>query len=153
MKHSPLQNATSVAIDLENLHTTLEKTCQVLNIRRPIAVRFVDSDEMIHLNTGFRAVPEDTDVLTFPSGLDDPLPLGDIAICVPYAIDQAKLRHVDLTNELTALMVHGCLHLIGYDDLTDKDRTEMQRKMNEVGERIGIPIDGEWTSILHQDNE
>ena len=153
MSQSPLQNATTVDVDLENLTATYRNVTRDLGITRPIGVRLVDESEMVHLNTNFRNCPESTDVLTFPSGLEDPLPLGDIAICVPYAIQQAALRNVSLDNELTALLVHGCLHLVGYDDLTDEDRQAMQQKMNEVGQQIGIPIDGEWTSILHQENE
>jgi probable rRNA maturation factor len=153
MSQSPIENATDVHVDLENLATVYQSIAKALQMTRPIAVRLVDSAEMVQLNTSFRQCPENTDVLTFPSGLDDPLPLGDIAICVPYAIDQANLRKVPLENELIALLVHGCLHIVGYDDITDEDRTEMQHKMNEVGATIGIPIDGEWTSILHQDHE
>lgn len=153
MSQSPLQNATAVDVDLENLTATYRTVTQTLGITRPIAVQLVDESEMVNLNSNFRNCFESTDVLTFPSGLDDPLPLGDIAICVPYAIEQAARRNVSLGNELTALLVHGCLHLLGYDDLTDDDRRAMQQKMNEVGDQIGIPIDGEWTSILHQENE
>ena len=153
MKQSPIENATDVAVDLENLNTVSQSITQALKITRSIAIRLVDSPEMVQLNTSFRDCPENTDVLTVPSGLDNPLPLGDIAICLPYAVDQANLRGVTLENELIALLVHGCLHLVGYDDLTDDDRTAMQQKMNEVGATIGIPIDGEWTSIRHQDHE
>lgn len=153
MNQSPLENATNIAVEMENLLSAYRNICKSLDITRPIAIRLVDTPEMVQLNTSFRGCPENTDVLTFPSGLDDPLPLGDIAICLPYAQQQAVLRMVSLDNEITALLVHGCLHLLGYDDVDDEDRAAMQQKMNEVGEQIGIPIDGEWTSILHQDNE
>lgn len=153
MKESPLFNATSIDVDLKDLSSIYFSVVDALKISRPIAVRLVDSSEMIQLNTRFRDCSENTDVLTFPSGLEDPLPLGDIAICVPYAMDQARMRNVPLDNELAALLVHGCLHLVGYDDIEDQDRFAMQEKMNEVGKQIGIPIDGEWTSILHQEIE
>jgi probable rRNA maturation factor len=153
MKQVPIENATEVEIDLQSLHTIYLSVLHSLDIVRPVAVRLTDSAEMIDLNRRFRSCHEDTDVLTFPSGLSDPLPLGDIAICVPYAIRQANLRNVPLENELTALIIHGCLHLLGYDDLADEDRYLMQVKMNEVGVQIGIPIDAEWTSILHQEHE
>ena len=153
MKDFPIENATDVAIDLENLFSAYQATAEALDIRRPVAIRLVDSPEMVQLNSDFRNCPDDTDVLTFPSGLEDPLPLGDIAISVPYAVNQAVLRGVSIDNELTALLVHGCLHLIGYDDIDDQDRLVMQQKMNEVGQQIGVQIDGEWTSILHQENE
>jgi len=148
-----IQNATQVQIDLLRLSSVLDEAKLYLEISRPIAIRLVDDEEMVDLNTRFRNVPESTDVLTFPSGLDDPLPLGDVAICVPYAALQANLRKVPLDNELAALLIHGCLHLIGFDDLSDEDRARMQAKMNEVGEKLGIPIEAEWTSVLHQAHE
>ena len=153
MKQLSITNATDVCVDVENLNSVLLDVKVALGITRSIAIRLVDSNEMVGLNTTFRDCPENTDVLTFPSGLDDPLPIGDIAISISYAVDQAGIRGVTVDNELAALVVHGCLHLVGYDDLNDQDRKAMQEKMNEVGTTIGIPIDGEWTSILHQDNE
>ena len=153
MNPPSITNATKVSVDVENLTSVLLAAKGALGITRSIAIRLVESGEMVALNSKFRDCPDNTDVLTFPSDLDDPLPLGDIAICIPYAIEQAALRDASLDNELAALLVHGCLHLIGYDDLNDEDRKAMQQKMNEVGTTIGIPIDGEWTSILHQDNE
>ena len=153
MKESPIQNTANIDLDVEGLVSVLSLIKVAVGITRPIAVQLVDSPEMVRLNTIFRNCPENTDVLTFPSGLDDPLPLGDIAVCVEYAQRQATLRGVSMINEITALLVHACLHLVGYDDIADEDRTAMQHKMNEVGEQIGIPFDGEWTSILHQDYE
>lgn len=148
-----LENASDQSVDLDQLSSVLERVKVELNIRRIIAVRLVNEAEIIDLNSRFRNLSESTDVLTFPSGLDDPLPLGDIAICVPYAIRQSEVRGVDVNNELAALLIHGILHLLGYDDETDSDRHNMQQKMNEVGEKLGILIDAEWTSVLHQADE
>lgn len=150
MSTCPIENASSQSIDIEGLGKVLIQTKQVLDIDRAVNIRLVDDREMTDLNSRFRNVPESTDVLTFPSGLETPLPLGDIAICVPYAIRQAELRKVELNNELAALLIHGCLHLVGFDDIEDEDRQAMQTKMNEVGQKIGIQIDAEWTSVLHQ---
>ncbi len=148
-----IDNASSFEVDLSWLANVLDRTKVALEFTRVVDVRLVDEAEISDLNRRFRNIDESTDVLTFPSGLADPLPLGDIAICVPYAQSQADCRGVDLNTELAALLVHGCLHLLGYDDETDCDRTEMQRKMNEVGTKLGIPIDAEWTSVLHQTHE
>lgn len=153
MDIEPIHNATETALDVDGMTSTLQAIKQALHIDRRIDIRFVDEREMVDLNTRFRNVPESTDVLTFPSGLDDPLPLGDLAVCVPYAAAQAENRGVTLENELVALIVHGCLHLIGYDDIEEDDRKAMQAKMNEVGEKIGIPIEAEWTSVLHQNDD
>jgi ssRNA-specific RNase YbeY (16S rRNA maturation enzyme) len=42
---------------------------------------------------------------------------------------------------------------VGYDDEEEDDKTAMQKRMNEIGELIGTPIDAFWTSVLHQDEE
>ncbi len=153
MDIEPIHNATEAHLDVDRLTSILSEIKRVLTIDRRIDIRLVDELEMIELNSRFRDLSESTDVLTFPSGLDAPLPLGDLAICIPYAAAQALSRGVSLENELVALMVHGCLHLMDYDDIEEDDRREMQAKMNEVGEKIGIPIEAEWTSVLHQTDD
>lgn len=144
-----ISSNTTVAFAQDAVVSALESAAVELQVKQTVGVRFCDTDEMLALNLRFRGVNESTDVLTFPSGSNAPLPLGDIAICVPFAADQAELRGVSLENELIALGVHGLLHLYGYDDIEDDDRTAMQKAMNDIGQKIGIQIDGAWTSILH----
>lgn len=140
---------SATLFDQERVIPSLESAAIELRVRQSVSLLFCDNEEMQALNLRFREVNEPTDVLTFPSGSPAPLPLGDIAICVPFASDQAQLRGVTLENELVALGVHGLLHLYGYDDIEEDDRIAMQRTMNEIGEKIGVQIDGAWTSILH----
>jgi probable rRNA maturation factor len=140
---------SDVAFAHDTVVSALESAATELQVKQSVGVLFCDTDEMLALNLRFRGVNEFTDVLTFPSGSNAPLPLGDIAICVPFAADQAELRGVTLENELIALGVHGLLHLYGYDDIEDDDRAAMQKAMNDVGQKIGVQIDGAWTSILH----
>ncbi len=78
------------------------------------------------LNYRYRGVDKATDVLSFPLSdkvttkntvkqCDIPLPLGDIVICVPNALLQAKEYGVSFNRETQRLLVHGLLHLLGYD--------------------------------------
>ena len=90
------------------------------------------SDRAIRrLNRDFRNQDKSTDVLSFPSGpealahLDKP-GLGDMIISVETAHRQAFARHHSLERELRVLVVHGLLHLLGYDH--EVDRGEMRRK-------------------------
>lgn len=90
------------------------------------------SDRTIRrLNRDFRNQDKPTDVLSFPTGLDD-LPhldksgLGDMIISVETARRQAFARHHSLERELCVLVIHGLLHLLGYDH--EVDRGEMHRK-------------------------
>ncbi len=108
-------------------------------------------DRVRELNRQFRGVDASTDVLTFPAGEFSGDQLGDVAIAVPYAERQAKLRKVSLTQELGYLAIHGALHLVGFDDETDEDRAEMMRQMNIAAIDAGLKPDEHWTSILHGD--
>ena len=90
------------------------------------------SDRAIRrLDRDFRNQNKPTDVLSFPTGPDD-VPhldkpgLGDIIISVETARRQAFARHHSLERELCVLVIHGLLHLLGYDH--EVDRGEMRRK-------------------------
>ena len=90
------------------------------------------SDQAIRrLNRNFRNQNKPTDVLSFPTGVDglphlDKPGLGDMIISVETARRQAFARHQSLERELCVLIVHGLLHLLGYDHETD--RGEMHRE-------------------------
>ena len=76
------------------------------------------------LNREHRGKDEPTDVLSFPIDEDDDLDgvtrlLGDVVICVPVAERQAAEQGVEPGDELVDLLVHGVLHLLGYDHETD----------------------------------
>ena len=88
-----------------------------------MAVCLVSDRRMRELNRRFRGRDATTDVLSFPAGGDvDPeggRHLGDIVISVPAAFRQARTARHRLRRELEILLVHGYLHLLGYDHETD----------------------------------
>ena len=119
-----------------------------------VSVLLTTDEHVRELNRTFRHVDEPTDVLSFPAGsLAEKLlpgaPLGDIAIAIPYAERQARARKVSLSQEIAYLAIHGTLHLVGFDDLTDNDRAKMIDAMNEVAVGAGLKPDYAWSSILH----
>ena len=114
------------------------------------ACLLLTTDERVRdLNRQFRGIDESTDVLTFPAGDFAGDLLGDVAIAVPYAERQAKLRRVSLSQELGYLAIHGALHLVGFDDATETDCAVMVREMNSVAVETGLKADTDWASILH----
>lgn len=113
-----------------------------------VALLLTDDEHIRRLNRDFRGIDAPTDVLTFPD--DAPGRLGDVAIAVPYARRQAAHRGVGIGQELGYLAIHGALHLMGMDDTTDSERDSMQREMNRIAVRIGLPPDEAWTSVLHE---
>lgn len=151
--HHTVENHSEQAIELDPLRAALAKIAEIEDIVQPVHVLLTSSERICELNTRFRHIDAETDVLTFPSGQGHPFPLGDIAVSVPYAKRQAELRGVSTEDELIALIVHGVLHLVGYDDEEESEKLKMQSRMNEIGEMIGTPIDAHWTSVLHQEEE
>lgn len=99
--------------------------------RQTFTLVLVSDRAMRRLNRDFRNQDKPTDVLSFPTGLED-LPhldkpgLGDMIISVETARRQAFARHHSLERELCVLAIHGLLHLLGYDH--EVDRGEMHRK-------------------------
>ena len=115
---------------------------------RVVSVLLCDDQEIRQLNSTYRAIDEATDVLSFASDPFPGSPLGDIVISLPYAERQAEARGVPITVELSYLAIHGTLHLLGYDDETEPDRTEMWKVTLAVAHGLGLPPDPEWQSVL-----
>jgi probable rRNA maturation factor len=94
-----------------------------------VSIRIVDNDEMIELNTLYRQKNKTTNVLSFPADfpeeLDIPL-LGDIVICATVVADEAAEQGKKPEAHWAHMIVHGMLHLLGYDHINDSDATEME---------------------------
>ena len=91
---------------------------------------------MAALNRRWRRKSRSTDVLAFPSGKNGDRFLGDIVISVPYASRQAARRGESPSREMDRLLVHGYLHLLGYDHETDDG--EMDALEAKLRKRLGI---------------
>ncbi len=104
----------------------------------------VDTPDRIQtLNREFRNVDSVTDVLTFPAwegeiSLSADGYLGDIMICYERAKEQAASYGHSLKRELSFLAVHGVLHLLGYDHMTEADERVMREKQTAILDSIGV---------------
>ena len=95
----------------------LEKTTSV-------AVRITSAEELRQLNQAFAGEDHTTDVLSFPGEGEH---IGDIAISWPAVVRQAREQHHPARVELAILLVHGFLHLLGWDHRNSAERQEMWR--------------------------
>ncbi|MCB0280156.1 MAG: rRNA maturation RNase YbeY [Calditrichaeota bacterium] len=93
---------------------------------KSVTVIWVNDADLAKLHADFLDDPSKTDVMTFDLG-DEQIE-AEIYISVDRAIEQAKQFKVDLSNELSRLVVHGLLHLAGYDDHTDTDIKAMRQR-------------------------
>ena len=103
-----------------------------------LSVLITSDEEMAKLNLAFLGIDEPTDVLSFPDEADgffdeaDALPyLGDIAIGIETATRQAEEHSHSLDAELAHLLVHGILHLCGYDHVTGPEDDARMREREE----------------------
>ncbi|MCY3632517.1 MAG: rRNA maturation RNase YbeY [bacterium] len=100
---------------------------------------FVAVDEMAALNAAHRGIDRPTDVLAFgaddghaPRADDEPRLVGDVVICPSVAASNAEAHGKTLDDELALLVVHGTLHLLGYDHINDSDAELMEGREQEL---------------------
>jgi probable rRNA maturation factor len=99
-------------------------------------IAFVSDKTIRQLNRQFRGVDKATDVLSFPAEDENEANLGDIAISVDTAAKQAKENGLKFDEEVAQLILHGLLHLSGYDHETDNG--EMNRLELRMRRKLGI---------------
>lgn len=105
-----------------------------------ISLAFVDNPTIHRINKQFLEHDEPTDVITFPlSGEGSKKLEGELVIGVEIAIEQANERGHPVETELCLYVIHGLLHLCGYDDVRAKDAAEMRVKEREYLKALGLP--------------
>ena len=112
--------------------------------KREVSVRVVGADEMQQLNREFREQDKPTNVLSFPvgdlAGLPDEAeqPLGDIVICAAVVAAEAVQQGKMQSDHWAHMIVHGTLHLLGFDHESDSDAAEMEGLENRIMTDHGI---------------
>ena len=108
----------------------------------------ISNDEQLkEMNLQYRGIDKTTDVLAFKADFEDPdlgsRYLGDVVISYQQAQDQAKTRRHKVEEELQLLVVHGVLHLLGYDHDSDINQMEMWSIQSLILADLGLEIDFE----------
>lgn len=124
-------------IVVESWRTLAEKMITAIGKQQADAtIAFVSDTKIRDLNRRFRGVNRTTDVLSFPSDDESTGSLGDIAISVDRAEEQAIENGLTFDDEVAQLILHGLLHLSGYDHETDHG--EMNRLELRLRRNMGI---------------
>ena len=129
-------------VDCERWQEFVLKAFRVLPTEAPgVTIAFVSDRAMRELNRLWRLKRGTTDVLSFPADQDEferleGLSLGDVVISVEQAARQAKENDLSLDHEIAQLILHGLLHLCGYDHSADNG--EMDRLELRLRRRLGI---------------
>jgi probable rRNA maturation factor len=105
-----------------------------------VSLAFVDNETIHGLNKRFLNHDEPTDVITFPLSAPGAKKLeGEVVIGVEVALRQAAERSHAVEDELCLYVIHGLLHLVGYDDIKPKDAAEMRKKERHYLKALGMP--------------
>lgn len=107
-----------------------------------LSVRIVDAAESQQLNFQYRQKDKPTNVLSFPADfpaeLDLPL-LGDLVICAPVVEQEAIDQQKSLEAHWAHMIVHGVLHLLGYDHIDERDADIMESLETQILTNAGLP--------------
>ena len=111
-----------------------------------IGIACVGNDESHKLNLEYRGKDKPTNVLSFPGDVPeevvamlDALPIGDLVICIPVVLQEAADQQKTPIEHFTHMLVHGALHLMGYDhETSDEDAEEMEALEIQILAKLGF---------------
>jgi len=106
-----------------------------------VLIRFVDSEESAELNQNYRNKKGPTNILSFPLELPEAVPnpqLGDLVVCASVTNKEAVEQQKAISDHYCHLLIHGVLHLLGYDHLNDQQAEEMESLEIKRLERLDI---------------
>lgn len=105
-----------------------------------LSIALVGEKRMAELHLQYLSIPGPTDVLTFELDHDSRgrVTAGEVVVCVPVAIKQARRRGIDPRREVLLYALHGMLHLCGFDDRTDRGFQQMHAQEDAILTRLGV---------------
>ena len=128
---------------------TFAKEQETIEGEAELSVTFVDKTEIQSINHMYRDKDKVTDVISFALeeeepeivGIDMPRVLGDIIICTDVAKEQADAYNHTFERELGFLALHGFLHLLGYDHMTEEEEKQMFGRQDAILDAYGLTRD------------
>ncbi|TLS39363.1 rRNA maturation RNase YbeY [Pseudalkalibacillus caeni] len=137
--------------EIQEIEGLLNLACKMEKVESDseLSVTFVNNEKIQEINREYREKDSVTDVISFAleeqgegelEVIGDNIPrlLGDIIISIPKAQEQAESYNHSFMRELGFLTVHGFLHLLGYDHMTEEDEKEMFTRQKEILEEYGL---------------
>lgn len=151
--HVDVQNASSSTAPLpedEDIHRWISAALKhsgnnksnTTNRSYEVSVRIVDVDEITRLNQQYRQKAQATNVLSFPTEFpaDVAVPLlGDIVVCADVVAEEAEQQRKAVAAHWAHMLVHGTLHLLGYDHIDDSEADIMEALESEILTELDYP--------------
>ncbi|MGI9277602.1 MAG: rRNA maturation RNase YbeY [Endozoicomonas sp.] len=128
--------------DLEHWALAAVNGCRDSREEAEISLRIVDIEEGAELNEHWRQKTGPTNVLSFPSDLPAELQLpllGDLVVCAPVVEREAEEQKKALQAHWAHMIVHGTLHLLGYDHIEESEAEEMEALESIIIRQLGFP--------------
>jgi len=115
----------------------VETSLQRYSQRFSLCIRIVDSDESQNLNNQYRGKDKPTNVLSFSFDMPECVDaeteiLGDLVVCASIVADEAKEQNKALFDHWAHMIVHGVLHLLGFDHIKDSEALEMEQLERDI---------------------
>ncbi len=133
-QHSPIPTQSNFLNWLQAVYL-LPKTGQPI-----ISIYLVDKPESARLNEQWRGKKNATNILSFPAGLSETSPvflLGDLVICAPLVHEEAIAHNKIIEQHWAHLVIHGVLHLLGYDHIVESEALEMETLEIDIMRNLG----------------
>lgn len=109
-----------------------------------MTIRIVDKKEIRHLNQSYRKKKGETNILSFPLDLPNPIKkkiadIGDIVICADVVNREARDQGKSIAAHWAHMVIHGTLHLLGFDHQIESDAVKMESREIKILNRLGFP--------------
>jgi probable rRNA maturation factor len=133
--------------DHQSIQRWIDAALEEVHQDTEIVIRIVDEPEMTELNERYRHKQGATNILSFPfevpEGIHAPEDgdmnlLGDLVICAPVLKKEAREQHKNLDQHWAHIIVHGVLHLLGYDHIDDNEAEAMENKEIAILHKLNI---------------
>lgn len=127
--------------DAAQIQVWVDAALADVNQDTEIVIRIVDEAESAQLNEQYRHKKGPTNILSFPFEVPDGIELnllGDLVICAPVVTREASEQHKLLAHHWAHMVVHGVLHLLGYDHIDDDEAEQMEGKEIEILKKLNI---------------
>lgn len=133
MKNLSVSTSKKIKVEKRLIHSLIAQLSKELGVKLDsLSINFVDADQLLAINKEYLQHNYHTDIITFNySGSNDCLE-GEIFISINEAIVNSLKYNVHLDSEIVRLVIHGILHLVGYDDKNSSDKKKMKKEENKL---------------------
>ena len=136
VKNLTVSNSTKYIINKREIHILVNSLTKDLNfIVESVAINFITEKEIIPINVSYLGHNYSTDIITFNYSGENYTLDGEFFISLDDASYYANKYKVELSSEIVRLIIHGFLHLVGYDDKAKEDKKEMKKIENKLVEK------------------